>query len=139
MLPVIELRGAIPLGISLGIPPWEAFALALIGNLIPVPALLLILEPVCRAIRGWPPVRTYIDSLFARSHKRGIHLRRWGLIGLTLFVSVPIPTTGVWSGSLIASLMGFKMWPSALALSVGAIIAGVIVTVLSWWGILGYG
>ena len=139
MLPIIELRGAIPLGISLGIPPWEAYLLALVGNLLPVPALLLVLEPVCRVIRRWPPVRKHIDDLLQRSHRRGIKVRRWGLVGLTLFVSIPIPTTGVWSGSLIASLIGFKFWPSAIALSLGAVIAGIVVTLFSWWGLLGAG
>ncbi|MEW6524952.1 MAG: small multi-drug export protein [Bacillota bacterium] len=135
-LPVVELRGAIPLGISLGMPPLEAFFLGVVGNLMPVPALLLLLEPACRSIRRWRPVRRLFDRVLERNRSRSEKLRRWGLVGLGLFVAIPLPTTGVWSGSLVASMMGLKFWPSMIALSAGALVAGALVTTLSYLGLV---
>jgi uncharacterized membrane protein len=136
MMPVVELRGAIPLGISLGMSPVEAYLVALAGNLLPVPGLLLLLEPVCRSIRRWRRLRRCVDAWLDRSRARGQRLQRWGAVGLALFVALPLPSTGVWSGALIASLLGLRFWHGMVALSLGAAAAGILVTALSAWGLV---
>ncbi len=137
-LPVLELRGAIPVAINMfGLPWYYAFSLALIGNLLPVPFILLFLEAITRGLGRVGIFRRMLDWLFERTRRRGRIVERYERIGLALFVAIPLPATGVWTGSLVASLLGLPFKHAFLAILVGVFVAGVIVTCLSLLGWIG--
>lgn len=130
-MPVLELRAAIPLAVSLGFPAVEAYVLGVLGSLLPVPLLLLLLKPLATRLRRVPRFRGFVRYLYRRARApRGI-LDRFGLIGLALLVAIPLPSTGAWTGAIVASLLGFRFWPSFLAIMIGTMTAGAVVTLLT--------
>ena len=139
-LPIIELRGAIPIAINTFDMSWQsAFVLAFIGNMLPVPFILILLRKTDVWLGRFPRFRRWLDWLYKRTRKRGAIVDKYKRIGLVLFVAIPLPVTGAWTGSISAVLFGIKFWHALLAISVGVIIAGVIVTILSilgWAGAL---
>jgi len=129
MLPVVELRGAIPLGIKLGLSPVSAALAALLGNLLIVPLLLWLVPLVVAWLERYPWFKKFWDRLEARTRlKSEDTIQRYGALGLLLFVAIPLPGSGAWTGSLIAVILGLKKryaWP---AISLGVVIADVLVT-----------
>jgi len=137
-LPIFELRGAIPVAINLFHFPWYyAFLLAIIGNLIPVPIILLLLNAIVRFLSRVGFFDRFFRWLFAYTRKRGRIVERYERIGLALFVAIPLPITGAWTGSLIAVIFGLKFKHAMLSIFVGILIAGIIVTCLSLLGWVG--
>jgi uncharacterized membrane protein len=137
-LPVVELRGAIPVAINLFHFPWYyALLLAVIGNLIPVPIILLFLNTIVRYLSRVSIFDRFFRWLFAYAQRRGGIIERYERIGLALFVAIPLPITGAWTGSLVAVLFGLKFKHAILSILVGVLIAGVIVTCLSLLGWVG--
>jgi uncharacterized membrane protein len=136
--PIVELRGAIPLAIKTYDIPWPwSLLTSYIGNLLPVPFLLLLLEPIAKLLSRIKIFEKIIDWLFERTRRRGILIERYKKIGLTLFVAIPAPVTGAWTGSVAAFLFGIKFKHAFICIAVGVFIAGVIVTTLTllgWWG-----
>lgn len=130
-IPIVELRGAIPLGVHLGLPPLEALALAVVGNLAPIPLVYYALLPVVGYLKRTRLFRRAVLTYVSRTERRAENIKRYGLLGLVLFVAIPLPATGAWSGSLAALLLGYSLRQTMLALTLGAVIAGIIVTVLS--------
>ena len=129
-LPVSELRGAIPLAIGVyGYDPWQAYLLAVLGNLLPVVPLLLFLGPVSDWLRRFTFWDKFFTWLFSRTRRKYIREHEsFSLTALALFVAVPLPVTGAWTGCAIAFLVGFRFWPAFAAISTGVLLAGVIVT-----------
>ena len=137
-LPIFELRGAIPVAINLFHFPWYyAFLLAIIGNLIPVPIILLCLNAIVRYLSKVSFFDRFFRWLLERTRKRGSIVERYERIGLALFVAIPLPFTGAWTGSLVAVLFGFSFKHAMLAIFVGVLVAGIIVTCLSLLGWVG--
>jgi len=132
-LPVVELRGSIPLAmLGFGMDPFTAFSLSIIGNMLPVIPLLLYLEPVSNYLRRWKTWDRYFDWLFTRTHrKHSASFEKYGSIGLAIFVGIPLPATGAWTGCAAAFVFGFKFKNALIAIFAGVLIAGVIMTVLS--------
>jgi len=138
MLPIAELRASLPIAINQFHLPWyEAFFLSVIGNLLPIPILLLFLNPVTKVISRVKIGRIIVDWVLERARKQGKTIEKYERLGLTLFVAIPLPFTGAWTGSIAAFLLGLKFWPSFLSILAGIIIAGVIVTCLCLLGWLG--
>jgi uncharacterized membrane protein len=142
MMPIAELRGAIPLALApveiggFGMSAPEAYILAVVGNLIPVIPLLLFLEPVSNFLRRWKVGEMFFTWLFERTHRN--HTKRfekYGTLALTIFVAIPLPVTGAWTGCAAAFVFGIKFKHALLAIFLGVLIAGVIVTTLSLTGI----
>jgi uncharacterized membrane protein len=132
MLPVIELRGAIPLGAGLGLPWWQSLGLSLAGNLLPVPFLLLLWQVVLRLLRRfrWTVrVADWLEARALRSRERVENRAFWGLL---VFVAIPLPGTGAWTGSLLSSVTGIRFWKAMVAIVLGVIGAGVIMTLISY-------
>jgi len=129
-LPVSEVRGAIPLAIGIyGYSPLDAYLLAVFGNLLPVIPLLLFLGPVSEFLRRCSPGERFFSWLFARTRKKYIQdHENFGLAALAVFVAIPLPMTGAWTGCAIAFLLGFRFWPAFGAIAAGVAAAGVIVT-----------
>jgi len=138
MLPIFELRGAIPWAIHHYEMPWyKAYLLAVIGNFIPIPIILLILKFGLDLLSRVPLFRKFFAWLFARTRKKGSLIKKYEAFGLILFVMIPLPVTGAWTGSIAAYIFGIKFFPALLCILIGICLAGVIVTILSLSGIWG--
>jgi uncharacterized membrane protein len=126
--PISELRGAIPLGLTFT-DNWPlVFLIAFVGNLLPVPFLLLFLGPVTELLSKVSVLEKIINLVFRISRRRGRIVERYGAIGLTLFVAIPLPITGAWTGSIVAFLLGMKFKRAFPAIVLGVLLAGIIVT-----------
>ncbi|MFW5999707.1 MAG: COG2426 family protein, partial [Halanaerobiaceae bacterium] len=128
-LPFIELRGAIPLAISLGITPLNAFLLGVAGNTLSVIPLLLLLNPVREfLIQNSRLMARFFDWLYERTIRKSDNVEKYGALGLILFTAVPLPTTGAWTASLAAIIFKIKFKYAFPAITMGVIIAGIAVT-----------
>ncbi|MBR3966239.1 MAG: small multi-drug export protein [Clostridia bacterium] len=136
MIPIIELRGAIPLGAGLGMGLFETYFLSVIGNLIPVPFILLLIRAVLDFMKKIKCLRKIALWVEAKAEKHKGKIEKYAYVGLFLFVAIPIPGTGAWTGSLIAALMKMKFWKSFLWVALGVLTAGVIMSVISF-GVVG--
>lgn len=138
MVPVFELRGGIPVGIAvLKQNPIFVYIIAVIFNLIPVIPILLLLNPIKKLFENVPVFRGFFKFLTSKAEKNKKIVEKYEEFGLMLFVAIPLPVTGAWTGSLIAVVMGLKVMKSFLFISLGVIIAGVIVTLLTILGTTG--
>ena len=136
--PISELRGAIPVAITGFHFPWYyAFLLAIIGNLLPVPFILLFLDTFSRLLSKISIFKRMLQWLFKYTRRRGKIIERYERIGLMLFVAIPLPVTGAWTGSLAAVLFGLKFKHAFLSIFTGIVIAGIIVTCLCLLGWIG--
>ena len=133
MLPVSELRGAIPVALGVySMDPFKAYAIAVLGNILPVVPLLLFFGPAERSLRRVPQADSFFEWLFARTRRNaGDNIQRYGTLGLAIFVAIPLPATGAWTGALAAYLFGIRFWRSFAAICLGVLLAGVIVTLAS--------
>ncbi len=134
LLPIIELRGAIPLGAGFALPAWETFLLAIAGNFLPVPFILLFIRRILRwmkdcRVRWIARAGGWIE---ARAEKNKGKIVRYEYLGLLLFVAVPLPGTGAWTGSLIAALLHLDFKKSMLFVLLGILAAGVVVSLVSY-------
>ncbi|MEE8596722.1 MAG: small multi-drug export protein [bacterium] len=139
MLPIIELRGALPMAINLFQIAWpKAFLISFIGNLVPVPFILWLLKPIVKILSKIKPLGIFFEWLFERTRRKGDKvIEKYEEIGLLAFVAIPLPGTGAWTGALIAFLFGLDFKKSFLVITIGVFIAGVIVTCLCLLGWLG--
>jgi uncharacterized membrane protein len=138
MLPIFELRGGIPLGINFyGMPWYYVGPIAIAGNMVPVFPILLLLGPLSRLLSRIPIFRKFFDWLFARTRSRSTVVERYKAIGLMLFVAIPLPVTGAWTGSVAAFLFNIRFHNAIISVLFGVFIAAVIVTTLSLLGIWG--
>jgi len=134
-LPIFELRGALPVAINLFHFPWYyALPLVVIGNLLPVPVILLFLGSISKWLSKIDFFDRFLHRLFEHTSRRGKIIGKYERIGLVLFVAIPLPVTGAWTGSLLAVLFGLKFRHAFLSIFIGVCIAGIIVTCLSLLG-----
>ncbi len=140
MIPLIELRGALPFALIVGIPPVAAYAVCIVGNMLPVPIIFFF----ARRVLEWGADKKFIGRFFSwclkKGHKGGEKLQskagRGGLfVALMLFVGIPLPGTGAWTGTLAASLLDMDFKTSVTAVMLGVLLAGIIMGVLSMCGI----
>lgn len=132
MLPIIELRGAIPVALNLDIPLAIAFPVAILGNMFPVPFILLLFDKAKVWFKDWPvigKVFAWVDKRAAAKAETVKSLEFWSIVA---FVAIPLPGTGAWTGSVIATALGMKVKKSIWAVIIGVLIAGVIVSLLSY-------
>ena len=134
MIPIIELRGAIPLGMGLGLTWWQSYMYAVIGNMIPVPFILLFINKFIgwmtrSKIKFFNKVGTWLTN---KAEKNREKIEKYSFWGVCLFVAVPLPVTGAWTGSLVAATIGMKPWKAFLSCLLGVMIAGVIVTLIAY-------
>ena len=133
--PISELRGAIPVAIIRFDFPWYyAFLISIIGNILPVPFILLFLDSVSKLLSKIELFNLILTWLFERTRRRGKIIERYERIGLMLFVAIPLPVTGAWTGSLAAVLFCLKFKHAFISILAGILIAGVIVTCATMLG-----
>ena len=136
MLPGTELRLSIPLAIALGMSPAEAFCYSAMGNLVPVLLLPVLLEKSTDWLRKYWIFDRALSWIFARIERHSGIIAKYGSIGLILFVAIPMPGTGGWSGCVAAFLMRMRYKTTVVAVSAGVVIAGMVVT-LACMGVIG--
>lgn len=137
-LPIVELRGAVPVGVNaFHMPWWQVYLIAVAGNMIPIPFILLLLGPLSRFCMQFKVGKKFFDWLFERTRKKSASIEKYEALGLTVFVAIPLPVTGGWTGAMAAFLMGIPFWKAMLYILLGVMIAGVIMTALSLMGWLG--
>ena len=144
MVPLIELRGGVPVAMTLGIPGPVAIMVCVIGNMLPVPFIYLF----ARKVLIWGSTKPYIGSLFSKlltkGEKAGQKLantasRKGLFIALLLFVGSPLPGTGAWTGTLAASFLNMGFRATTLSVSLGVILAGIIMGIVSMTGVQVFG
>lgn len=128
MVPVLELRAAIPLGMSLGLTPLTAFLLSVAGNLVPVPFIILLIRRIFLWLKEKSWWREKIERLENKAHVKGDLVRKYKTLGLCLLVAVPLPGTGAWTGALVAAMLDIRLKNALPAIVLGVIIAGCLVT-----------
>jgi uncharacterized membrane protein len=137
-LPILELRGALPVAINVFHMPWYwAYLLAVIGNMLPVPVLLLFFESLAKLVSKVAVGKKLVDWVFRHTRRHEKMIQKYEWLGLMLFVAVPLPITGAWTGSIIAFILGMRFTYSLLSILCGVIIAGAIVTSLCLLGWIG--
>lgn len=137
MVPVVELRVGIPFGIgTLGLPEWAAFAAAVTGNLIPVPFIIVYIRRIFQWMRRRiPRLNRMVDALERKAHLKGQKVTRYKYLGLMLFVAIPLPGTGAWTGSLAAAFLGMRLKKAMPAVVLGVLTAGCIMLGLTHVGV----
>lgn len=132
MVPVIELRGGIPFGVALGLPTWQAFAAAVVGNMIPIPFIVVYIRRILKWVRRRiPKVGRLIDKLEKKAHLKGRTVSRYKYLGLFVFVAIPLPGTGAWTGALVAAFLDMPLRRAIPSILCGVITAGLIMTFLT--------
>lgn len=133
MVPVFELRGAIPVGVAAGLPFWIVFITAILGNLLPVPFLILFTRRVFEWLRK---KSAFLERLVSRLEKKAAAkedlLKKYELLGLCILVAIPLPGTGAWTGSLVAAVFDIRLKHAFPAIALGVLIAAVIVSVVTY-------
>jgi len=129
-LPISELRGGIPLALYLGFNPVEAYTISVVGNLLPIPFLLLLLSLIERIALKTPLSSIYL-KIVRRTERRKDIIDKYGYLGLTIFVAIPLPVTGAWTGCLLAFLLGLDKIKSLMYIALGVALAGIIVLTTS--------
>ena len=147
MLPIVELRGSIPVGAALGLPFYSNYLLSIIGNLLPVPFVLLFIPRILDFLARFKFFRPVVEWLRKKADKhskrvlkdendetdgKSGRMSRGIFAALMLFVAIPLPGTGAWTGSLVAAVFNMKFWRALFSALLGILIAGVIMTLISY-------
>ncbi len=132
-LPIIELRGAIPYAISRGMNPLHAALLCIGGSMIPVPFLLFFLKPFFASLRNVLIIEKFEKWLTKRVERKAGNIKKYSVFGLVLFVAIPLPSTGVWTGAVAAALFNLRIKHAFFAILMGNTIAASIITFLSYF------
>ncbi|MEW6662268.1 MAG: COG2426 family protein [Bacillota bacterium] len=131
MLPIAELRAAIPLALAWGMSPVEAFLIAVPANMVPALLLLLALGPITTWLQRYPLIGPLIRTFLSRAARQSDRVKKYGALGLAIFVAIPAPVTGAWTGSGVAFLLGIPFKFAFPAIFAGVVIAGVLVSLAS--------
>lgn len=136
MIPIIELRGAIPLGAAFGMSPLQTYLLSIAGNMIPVPFILLFIKAIIRLMQKTKAFAGLANWLLAKAEKNKDKISKYGFWGVAVFIMIPLPGTGAWTGSLVAAVLDMPFWKAMLSALLGVMAAGVIMSLISY-GIAG--
>lgn len=133
MLPVIELRGALPVAMLAGVPWYIALPVTIIGNMLPAPFILLFIRRIFKWLRKHTRLGGLADRIEKKAKKNIERVQRYEILGLAIFVAIPLPGTGVWTGALIGALMDMRIKKALPTLTVGVLGAGIIITILFYY------
>ncbi len=136
MIPILELRGGLIAASLFDLPMWQSFLVCFLGNIIPIPFILWLINPIFRKMRDWKHMGKVVIWCENKANSKKDQIENLKYLGLFLFVGIPLPGTGAWTGCLIAALLNMDKRKSCLAAFLGVVLAGVIMLVFSY-GILG--
>ncbi len=139
MLPIIELRGAIPLGAALDLHPMVNYGLSVVGNMLPVPLILLFIRKILDWMERLPHGQAVVLWLRDKAEKGRGKVEKYAVVGLALFVAIPLPGTGAWTGALVAALMGMRFSKAMISVACGVLFAGLIMLLLSYGAVAVFG
>lgn len=129
MVPIIELRGGVPFGTALGLAPGAALVAAIIGNMLPIPFIIVYIRRIFLWMRRKSPkLNTLVDKLEKKAHLKGQKVTKYKYIGLWLFVAIPLPGTGAWTGALVAAFLNMPLRKALPSIFLGVVTAGLIMT-----------
>lgn len=136
MVPLIELRGGLPYGIAMGLNYPLALAVAVLGNMLPVPFIIVYIRQVFTWVRRrssrWDGIITRLEE---KAHLKGRVVRKYSIIGLCILVAVPLPGTGAWTGALVAALLDIRLRRAVPSIFLGICIAAVVITLVTFGAI----
>ena len=133
MIPVIELRGGIPFGVTVGLPVWAAYLAAVIGNMLPVPFIVVYIRRIFQWMRRrLPRLNHLVSRLEEKAHLKGRKVTKYKYLGLMIFVAIPLPGTGGWTGALIAAFLDMRLKKALPSIFGGVLIAGFLITGLTY-------
>ena len=133
MVPIVELRGGIPFGVTLGLPVWAAYLAAVIGNILPVPFILVYIRRIFQWMhRRLPRLNRLVDKLERKAHLKGRRVTKYKYLGLMLFVAIPLPGTGAWTGALAAAFLDMPLRKAIPSIFAGILIAGIVISILTF-------
>ena len=133
MVPVVELRGGIPFGVARGLPVWAAYLAAIIGNMLPVPFILVYIRRIFQWMRRrLPRLNRLVDKLERKAHLKGRRVTKYKYLGLMLFVAIPLPGTGAWTGALAAAFLDMPLRKAIPSIFAGILIAGIVISILTF-------
>lgn len=133
MVPVVELRGAIPIGTAAGLNLWLAIGISVIGNLIPVPFIIIFIKKIFSLLRSWSgKLNSLVTRLENRAKKKSDVVEKYAFWGLFILVAIPLPGTGAWTGSLVAAMLDMPLKKAFPSIALGVIAAGVIVAFVTY-------
>lgn len=131
LFPILELRGGILAGYALGVSLLESFPIAFVGNILPIPFILILINAIFRWMKK-TPLAGLVNRIEKRTLAKKTQIERFGYFGLYLFVAIPLPGTGAWTGALLSCLLNMQKGKSFLAILLGVLTAGIIVSILSY-------
>lgn len=133
MVPIIELRGAIPIATGMGLSPWIAIPIAIVGNLIPVPFIIIFIKRIFAWMRKVSPkLNGIVDKMEAKAEKNKEKVLKYAFWGLALFVAIPLPGTGAWTGALVAAMLDMPLKKAFPSVVIGVLGAGIIISFVSY-------
>ena len=132
MLPIIEIRGAIPVGVASGLDPWLAFAVGFVGNMLPIPILILLSRKVIEWLKKHNMFVKLTAWLENKGSKGAQKVQKYSFWGLFILVAIPLPGTGAWTGALVASLLDMRLKRALPAIAMGVAVAGLIVLLVTY-------
>lgn len=133
MVPVVELRGAIPFGVVRGLNLWTAIIASVLGNLVPVPFIILFIRRIFAWMRAhMPKLDGLVTHMEKKAEKNRAAVEKYAFWGLAILVAIPLPGTGAWTGALVAAMMEMRLKRAFPAIVIGVVIAGVIVSVVTY-------
>lgn len=132
MLPIVELRGGLIAASILNVSFIRAFIICFIGNILPVPFILLLIEKIFNLLKKWNFTKKLVIKIEDKTYKKKDQITKYGYWGLLLFVGIPLPGTGAWTGSLLAVLLNLDKKKSFIYISLGVLLAGIIMSILSY-------
>lgn len=133
MLPVVELRGGIPFGVAAGLPVWAAYLAAVIGNLLPVPFIVVYIQRIFMFMRqNMPRLNSVVDKMEQKAHLKSASVLKYQYLGLAIFVAIPLPGTGAWTGALVAAFLDMRLKKAMPSIMGGVLSAGLIISIVSY-------
>ncbi len=132
MVPVVELRGALPFGVGLGLEPVTALAVSIIGNMVPVPFIILFIRKILDWMKRFDRFRRIAEKIEAKAAKHEDKIVKYEALGLFLLVAIPLPGTGAWTGSLVAALFDLRLRTAVPIIFAGVIAAGIVVFLITY-------
>jgi len=136
MVPIVELRGAIPIGtIGMDLPMLPTYIVAVLGNLVPVPFIIRFIRPIFEFLQEKTPLKRLVEHYIDKANRNAEKVKRYKMLGLFLFVAIPLPGTGAWTGALVAAFLDMRIKDAFPPIAVGVATAGLIMIILSAFGI----
>lgn len=131
MVPVLEVKAAIPIGTAMGLTLWQSFFVAVAASSLPAPLIILFVRPILRWLSRLAFLKPAVSWIERHADKKGDQVRKYSLLGLFILVAIPLPGTGVWTGSLVAAVLDLRIKHALPVIFLGNIVASFCILLLT--------